>query len=154
MTRSVDRNWTKYWRRLKKVHHGHKQVRMTHVVQCLLCPCRPKILVSVRDRCIAHLKKAHGWNEAEDSFSSSDSDEPEKLRIDLSPKITSWTADSKSSEDYDSRTSEETVTDHESNGEEEEFTINDQFICDGLNNLHSYTDQFDSSVFDCFDPTP
>ena len=146
------------------MHHGspNKQKRMTHVVQCRLCPKSPKTLISVRERCISHLVKVHSWNEAEDSFpsstdpdDSSDTFDEEETQITINNPFISddegpLTIDFQStSEDGGQQTTNDESTSDDETGQ---FTINDAFLTDTVSNLICYTAQFDSSVFDRFDP--
>ena len=67
--RLTDTTWLKYSHRLGKVSHGaetkRKKRRTTYRVQCHFCSYT---IISVRQRCVDHLKQIHAWNEKKDTF--------------------------------------------------------------------------------------
>lgn len=80
-------------------------------------------MISVRERCIAHLVKAHQWDAKCDTFPSSDSQE--------------------SSSSFDTQVDTDTL-------DEDENTIDDEFILMILRDMHEHIRRFDDSVFNQF----
>lgn len=79
LKRNTDKRWLEHWIQDEEtIVHGRIKKRKTHYVTCNVPDGNrcTKRFVKVRERCVLHLKKEHGWNEELNSFSGRQSITP------------------------------------------------------------------------------